>query len=218
MADCPPCVKCVIMRIMKKVLICAMSVSAALARADGIARRMPSLRRERYEATRDADLRGQLLAASGALEGALAAFFPDFAPPADFFYFPDGRPGVKGACVSIAHTRGMAVCAVSDSPVGADIERTDREIRPAMARKILAPGENPETGRTLLNAWVDKEAYLKLTGQGLAGGMHRFMTADDAVVDMDGRRLAYIIRPILDGYRLAVCCRERFTVQMVVKA
>lgn len=214
MTDCPPCVKCVIMRIMKKVLICAMSVSTALARADGIARRMPPLRRERYEATRDADLRGQLLAAAGALEGALAAFLPDFAPPADFFYFPDGRPGVKGACVSIAHTRGMAVCAVSDSPVGADIERTDREIRPAMARKILAPGENPETGRTLLNAWVDKEAYLKLTGQGLAGGMWRIRTDGNVIFDVEGHRAACIRRINTDGFIISVCCREKFLLVM----
>ena len=102
--------------IMKKVTLCAVATAGALESAEEILAKMPAPRRERYEAVNNPETRAQLLAAAAALNGALGE------PPAEFFYYPDGRPGVPGAWVSIAHTKGMAVCAVCGAEVGVDIE------------------------------------------------------------------------------------------------
>lgn len=67
---------------------------------------------------------------------------------------PHGRPRVAGAHVSIAHSGGTALVAVSDAPVGADLEPLGRAVP-------------IDSGAADLPDWVRKEAVLKLTGDGL---------------------------------------------------
>lgn len=67
---------------------------------------------------------------------------------------PHGRPRVAGAHLSIAHAAGTALVAVSDAPVGVDLEPVGR-------------GVPIDSGAADLADWVRKEAVLKLTGDGL---------------------------------------------------
>lgn len=198
-------------RAMEKVILCVQSVERALERAEKIIEGMPEIRRRVYETARSENARRQFLAAAGALARAVEAR----GLTAEFFYLPDGRPAVKGAHISIAHTPNMAICAIADTPVGADIENADRALRPQAARRILAPGEMLQNGRTLTDVWVDKEAYLKLTGAGLAGGMSRYRVDGDVVFDAQGNPEAYLARPALEGYRISICCAEKFRVEML---
>ena len=85
-------------------------------------------------------------------------------------YFTDGK-----IHFSLSHTKRHAFCALGPAPLGLDAEEADREIRPALAEKILS---NSEMGRfraaedpraALLKLWVLKEAEAKRTGEGLRG-------------------------------------------------
>ncbi len=88
---------------------------------------------------------------------------------------PMGKPYFAGSDwhFSISHTRGHAFCVLADGPVGLDAEEADRAINPAIAPKILSPGElarfraAEDPRRALLTFWVLKEAQGKLSGQGL---------------------------------------------------
>ena len=84
-----------------------------------------------------------------------------------------GKPWIPGGpAFSLAHTRTMALCAVSDEPVGVDAE-TVRPLRPGVARLSLQAHEQawaaaqPDFDRAFLTLWTAKEAYVKLTGAGL---------------------------------------------------
>ncbi len=74
---------------------------------------------------------------------------------------------------SISHTKHYAFCVLSDKPVGIDAEEISRQINPALAEKILSPGElaqyrlSADPNRALLKFWVLKEAAGKCTGEGL---------------------------------------------------
>ena len=74
---------------------------------------------------------------------------------------------------SISHTPHFVFVALSDRPIGIDAEETDREIKLALAEKLLSPGElaqfqNAEDKRlALLKFWVLKEAAGKCSGQGM---------------------------------------------------
>lgn len=76
---------------------------------------------------------------------------------------------------SISHSKGHVFCALSDRPIGIDAEEADRAISPALAEKILSPGEYaqwqqaPDPRSALLTFWVLKEAQAKCTGEGLRG-------------------------------------------------
>ena len=88
-----------------------------------------------------------------------------------------GKPYFPGESMyfSITHTKKHAFCALSDCPVGIDAEELDRKINPALAEKILSPGEQAQfqnaadKNKALLTFWVLKEAAAKCSGEGLRG-------------------------------------------------
>ena len=101
---------------------------------------------------------------------------------------------------SISHTKCHAFCVLSEKPVGIDAEELDRDIKPALAEKILSPGEKaqydaaPDQRRALLRFWVLKEAAAKCTGEGLRGYPNHtdFSLDDPRVREMDGCLVAVI--------------------------
>jgi 4'-phosphopantetheinyl transferase len=74
---------------------------------------------------------------------------------------------------NLSHAGNLAVCAVSDAPVGVDVEVV-RDHDAALARHCLqgeeldwlARADDPALAFTRL--WVRKESYVKLTGSGLS--------------------------------------------------
>ena len=110
-------------------------------------------------------------------------------------YFACGEP-----YFSISHTKRHAFCAIGPSPIGLDAEEADREIRPALAEKILSPGEaarlraaeDPRTA--LLKLWVLKEAEAKRTGEGLRGYPNKtdFSPGDPRVLTIAGCYVAVL--------------------------
>lgn len=189
------------------VRVCAISVHGGF-RYDEAA--LSTVRREKIAQIKSPEAKILSAAADAALSFALSEHIPGYAPPPALSYDEAGRPRVPGAHVSLSHTRGLAVCAISDAPVGLDVE-WERPINEKIARRVLSPDEMAEFSASedqnefLLLKWVAKEAYLKLTGAGIAGGMHKYTERDGALLDAAGTPLACIRRPILPGYRLAVC-------------
>ena len=90
---------------------------------------------------------------------------------------PWGKPFFPGDPLhfSITHTRRHVFCALSDKAIGIDAEELDRNIRPGLEEKILSPAEyrrwqnSADPRLDLLRLWVLKEAYYKMTGDGLRG-------------------------------------------------
>ncbi len=81
-----------------------------------------------------------------------------------------------------SHSGNYTAVAVSDSEIGIDIESL-REYSPAVAKKhftndeieyIAAAKERPARDRRFFELWTAKEAYLKMTGQGIHGGISSF--------------------------------------------
>lgn len=89
-----------------------------------------------------------------------------------------GKPvaKVKGEalCVSITHSGDYVACAMSEKPVGIDLE-VKREVKPQFLQRVLnqqelefVKTENDEVF-AFLKIWTAKEAFVKLTGKGLSG-------------------------------------------------
>lgn len=85
-----------------------------------------------------------------------------------------GKPlfGKLGIEASISHCSGGVCCAVSDKPVGADIEKVITDYQGIMGsvlsdneRLLLQISDHPE--RSFTEFWTMKEAYLKMKGTGL---------------------------------------------------
>lgn len=87
---------------------------------------------------------------------------------------PSGKPVAfvddKEVFVSVSHSGDFVACALSDTPVGIDLE-AKREIKPDFLKRALNAEELEyvKTSDDFLKIWTAKEAYLKLTGEGLSG-------------------------------------------------
>lgn len=129
-------------------------------------------------------------------------------------YFPDA-PEV--AC-SVSHTEGYWACAISDGPVGLDVEK----MRPCPARQIARRFFHPQEAlfaaqsqKAFFQVWTAKESYVKLLGRGIDASF-----GDVSVVEQGCliQRLGEVeFLPIALGPEYCMClCGERIqTVQCV---
>ena len=91
----------------------------------------------------------------------------------------NGKPRpIDNTFFNISHSGGYWAIAISDKPVGIDLQSKfkqgkPREISERTLKKILKPGEKPVKNNYLHN-FVVKEAYAKLTGKGLSIGFSNF--------------------------------------------
>ena len=126
-------------------------------------------------------------------------------------------PPVPGLDFNLSHSGALVACAIStQGPVGVDVEVWDRPLPAAdLARQWFTPAEaawvarDPDRARLrFLALWTLKEACLKLTGQGLAGGLDRISFTPDragALLPSDPSLPACRLLLPRPGYWLAVC-------------
>lgn len=88
----------------------------------------------------------------------------------------NGKPFVENARVqfSISHSGDIAVCALSNKPVGIDIEQI-REVNVKVARRLFTPDEQTyvfekwtQVKERFFEVWTRKEAYVKMLGKGVS--------------------------------------------------
>jgi 4'-phosphopantetheinyl transferase len=138
---------------------------------------------QRAEALRDELGCGRFLASHVAVRRILAGYLQ--APPASLVFAPGpyGKPSLTSPRVrpqlhfNLAHSEGLALCAVAHVQVGVDVEkmRPEAEIEEVssqmLSREEIAPLEalSTEDRRDALHLlWSCKEAYSKATGLGLS--------------------------------------------------
>lgn len=101
-----------------------------------------------------------------------------------FDYSEKGKPSIIGhpdIYFNFSHSGNIALCALCNQPVGADVE-TLRKITPSLIRFTMNDIEqtqiNTSSNPTMqfLFYWTRKEALLKLTGDGIRNNMKDVLT------------------------------------------
>lgn len=127
---------------------------------------------------------------------------------------------------SITHSKTSAACALYDKPVGIDMEG-HRDNFSSVAERFFSDNENiwidegtseEERERRFLRLWTLKEAYSKMTGEGIAACLKKinFKAAGDTLAaDPDGAEEIYandlkfgIIEYEADGERISVVYKK----------
>lgn len=85
----------------------------------------------------------------------------------------NGKPVYRNSDIhfNLSHAGNYVVCAVSDKAVGVDIERQRKNVI-RVAKRFFTQAECDWIGNDSLKfsrIWTLKEAYAKLTGEGIAG-------------------------------------------------
>ncbi len=91
-----------------------------------------------------------------------------------------GKPLAEGNVhFSLSHSGDMALAAVFDKPIGADIQQM-RAARPDIARRVFSPEEYAaytaakDRDAFFLSVWTLKESYLKYKGTGFCTDPRKF--------------------------------------------
>lgn len=123
---------------------------------------------------------------------------------------------------NLSHSEERAMCVISQSPVGCDVERV-RGDRGELADKFFMPDESAwiksfrtveEQNASFCRLWTLKECYMKVTGLGLslspnAFGLH--LDLDGVHLFHQGLRLEYTFHEfdLKDDYYYACCLKNR---------
>lgn len=146
----------------------------------------------------------------------------------NIFYDSHGKPEIRGLYFNLSHSHDYVVCAVSDKPVGCDVEKVAK-IQENIAEHFFAENEVAylngfkveERMDEFYRIWTMKESYLKMTGEGLAYGLKqvecRFENTgiyekscqNNVRIYRNGIKIhCYIKEYDIPGYKLSICAKE----------
>lgn len=102
-----------------------------------------------------------------------------------------GKPYLKNHTqiqFNLSHSENMILCAISQNPVGIDVEYTNKNIDYlALSKRFFSPKEyelifsenNLENKKNLFfKLWTEKEAYYKTLGMGISAGLEKEIPND----------------------------------------
>ena len=125
-----------------------------------------------------------------------------------------GKPYIDalGVDFSLSHSGTKVMCAISDKPVGADIQILG-PCRDAVVRRKLSQSEqyyvlnSDDRASAFTLIWALKESWLKMTGQGIAAGIDTVSVYPErdyySVKGMD----CGFFHASLENYKLALCLK-----------
>lgn len=123
-----------------------------------------------------------------------------------FSYNSHGKPYLKDIpCnFSVSHSGNLIAFAVSDKPVGIDIEHTSGKSKMRVAERFFTADEynyiinsgNPD--KNFYRIWTAKESYLKMIGTGLSKSLNSFDVLSDELKN-------YFFTDYKDEYVLTLC-------------
>ncbi|MDO4466963.1 MAG: 4'-phosphopantetheinyl transferase superfamily protein [Bacillota bacterium] len=105
----------------------------------------------------------------------------------EFTYEKNGKPTISGFpyYFNISHCDKGCVCAISDQPIGIDIQDM-RKINPRLLEKVCSFNEQKniqeslEKEREFFRIWTKKESLVKLSGIGLSQGLFSLDTTKNS--------------------------------------
>ena len=101
---------------------------------------------------------------------------------------------------NLSHCNNAIACAISSSPIGIDVESTERKISDALIRHTMSPQEQEQIAGDpirFFRFWTQKEALVKLHGTGLQDNLHDLLlpqnTADIAFHTEEHTAKGYVL-------------------------
>lgn len=129
-------------------------------------------------------------------------------------YGEHGKPHAPGAHFSVSHSGAVVAIAVDREPVGLDVERLPDDSRLRVAGRFFHPDERrcvagaDDPRRAFCRVWTRKEAYLKMTGEGISTDLTAFSTCSPEIASS-------LFTLDLSDYVLSVCSRRPLSADAV---
>ncbi len=116
----------------------------------------------------------------------------------------NGKPKAEGICFNLSHSGDYVICAVSEKPVGCDIEKI-KGAPTQVGKRAFSHEENAYLkqfsgdayNREFFRLWTKKESFLKMKGIGIRVPLQ--------TLEIRG---CYFKEYELPGYQVTVCAEE----------
>ena len=193
-------------------------------------RGLPSERQQRIHNMKQEKSRKQSMGVGLLLQKVLALYHME---DSQVFAGERGKPMVDGLEFSLSHSGDLIICAVSDKPIGCDVE----EIRKAPERvaeryfscreqEYLSRFFGEEYDRAFFRLWTMRESYVKMTGEGMGLPFEAYEVAvnkcasglyeDCAQVLRNGEtQRCYLSSVELKGHIVSICAESSAHVEVV---
>lgn len=126
-----------------------------------------------------------------------------------FEYNEHGKPSIVGhpeICFNLSHCKEAAICAISDQPVGVDVESV-RSFNESLVRYTMNEDEirqiesSEDQAVAFIRLWTMKESAMKLIGTGISNDMKHVLQQEglnfETFVDAQSRFVYSICRFIV---------------------
>lgn len=131
---------------------------------------------------------------------------------AELSYGEHDKPYLKdgGLYFSVSHSGDVVAIATDTDEVGCDVEYIVSENRLKIADRFYHPSERDyvagadDRSAAFTRVWTRKEAYLKMTGEGISSDLTAFDTSSSPLSEQ-------IITFENDGWMLSVCSESKIT-------
>lgn len=144
-----------------------------------------------------------------------------------------GKPRIEGLEFNLSHSGHLVVCAVSDKPVGCDVEEI-RKAPKGVAKRCFSDREQAylrqffgeEYDKAFFRLWTMKESYVKMTGEGLRVPFESYEVAIDQsardwhqasirVLRNGQAQGCHLSSVELQGYIISICAEEPAHVEVI---
>ena len=201
--------------------------------------KLPKERQQRIHNMKQENSRKQSMGVGLLLQKVLALYHMQ---ESQVFIGEHGKPMIDGLEFSLSHSGNLVVCAVSDQPVGCDVEEI-REAPKGVAERYFSEGEQAylsrfareEYDKAFFRFWTMKESYVKMTGEGLRVPFEAYEVVVSVVsceetcrkssdgqhqtciqVMRDGKKQACCLRTMdLQGYIISICAESSAHVEVI---
>ena len=187
-----------------------------------ILQRLPLGRQQRIHSMKQEKSRKQSMGVGLLLQKVLALYHMQ---DSKVFIGEHGKPMVDGLEFSLSHSGDLIICAVSDKPVGCDVEEI-RKAPKGVAERYFSDSEQEyldqfsgeEYDKAFFRIWTLKESYVKMTGEGMGVPMEEYeVIVDDCarVIRDGGVQGCYVSEVEIPGYIISICAESSAHVEVM---
>ena len=174
---------------------------------------LSAYRQERLQRVKSPLAKRQSLGAELLLQQALRVYAPEWKLPPEIAVKEDGKPYFPGQELyfSLSHSESIALCALSDREIGADVQQ-ERPYNRNLARRFFTEAEQAyisgveDPAYAFTQVWALKESYIKAVGKGLKTPLPSFSVAVDGF-SSEGCGDHSFWHCCRDGFHFGVCVK-----------